>query len=747
MTVVTQTLEDAIERWQELVEIEHELFQMPVETAPKNGKGNLWMFATDKRKVMAHVYEPEKIDKIFADNIVKLYETAYGTNGPKKGFLSTILGDKADEEEFRRTISFHNSVSLLIHELFHPLYCPDSTWTKDKEGNKVPGDQELIYQAIADGIKKATPRIKEADLVAKVKNVENAIWDFAIDTFQYSFISQNKGLAKTLAEQLTKAGYTIDGKVMDELPEGVIPIFDVVSYMKDDKLPKGLLSLNRFTYSLLFCSELETRKNLLNYFQPKIEKGGVSNIKDLVTTSLKGLVQEVDPVLLAQKRINPQEFVKSIDDLYAAREDASYDNTDVISTMTSLLIDKNTRYDAIRGFVKPLAHLIDVDDYEQRGNKGKGTPQPGQGQPGQGQPGGPQPGQGQPGQGESDPDSPGAGDDKQPGEGDISDVVDALVAGMTEDEASQFLQALAHGAGTGNNPYLAQLTMQGRDDYYKLHAPALSMETPDNEAVNFEQGKKTMWTVDYSVRVSTVDLVKHQKWINYGLRQNLPVIAELIPGQQYMITYFQEEEIDLPAHQWQDRGFDVARNWILINDSSGSMGSDAIGSGSRWDGLMHINYGEMKACVEASKLSNQPVDLWVVNFSSTTRVTGPVDLQKFYDAKSSKEKGTLLLPQHGGTTLNQQVFSKIKRQLKPGRTVWSIASDGDISNYTEIYSQIDAITQQPDQCVLYFDMLCRSTLGSQLAQLMSRRNNLQYKSIMDMKEILQSSLDVLIKYK
>ncbi len=756
--IPVQTLEDAVEGWEEVRDIEHSIFNdLKVETVPKGKKQKqhkmcpLWLFATDNRKIMAYIFKPKDVESVVRKTAAKMYGTAYGNGlSPQQaGFFSSIFGDRSKEEDFVKLLNYHNAFSLLIHELFHPLYCPNSSWLKDskgelqldEKGKKIPGDKQLIHQAIYQGLKKALPRDKDADLVAKTRNVENTVWDFCIDTFQYYFVSQNKGLANTVFNELAKSGYTIDSQMIDRFPEGIIPLFDVVSYSTDSKLPVSALAATRYMYGLMFCDDLDTRKNLLSYFDDKITRGGIRNLEHLVRNSLKGLTKEVDAKLLRQKNLDAKGFAKEVDKMYKEKESENYDNTHVIETMTSLLMDKKTRYDAIKGFIQPLAHLIQLPQYEQRKGSGSGdgaySGQPGEGDDGSGSGGGE----------EDSDDDPSGGN--QPGEGeegsDISDVLDAILAGMGEQQGNQMLGGMAAGQGSQNNPHLGELTMIARDKYYKENCPEIAIKSPDSEAVIFQMGKIKVWKEDYALRVPENELHKHMPWINFGLGQNLPVMVQL-SQRLYRVTYFKQEEIDQESYQYQNSGIDVARNWILLVDSSGSMGGSAPGCDSPWDRLLHINYGILKTLYNASKLMNQECDVWVVNFSNSTRTAGPVNLHSFYEAKKSKEKSNLLLPQGGGTELSTSVFPQIKSQLKRGRTVWSFVTDGEIWNANQVYPHIQQLVGQRENCVLYFEMGHQSTMGRQLKQYEKNRHNLQYHSIKNLSQILNTTLEVLVEY-
>jgi hypothetical protein len=741
MTTSETTLEDAINSFDRLSTIESPLLDLPVETAQdakvKGHKGQgLWLFATDNDKIYAHVYKPAEVDSRFGKTLVPMFQTAYGQAPPRAGLWGKLTGNNP-QEQLQTTLTFHNYVSLLIHELYHPKYCPSSTWSKDEDGTKTPGDRELVVQAISSGIKKAMPGIKEADLTAKTMNIQNTVWDLCIDAFQYYDVSIDEGeFHQTLKTLLDQSGYGIDGNVIDELPEGVITEFDVISYTDMAALPKSVLSLNKQTYSLLFCADLDTRTHLLNYFEPKIKAGGIPDVETRVVKSLQGLVKEVPAHLLSEVGVDAGRFKQAVTELYSNRFSATYDNKYVMETVNKLLRDDRCRYSALEGYIQPLADLIQLQNTEKgrHGEKGYGGGQP---QPGDG---------GEPGDEPGDQPGDGAGDGQSDEDKDLANVVEAITDAMDPKEAQSFLQGLANGCGTGGNPYLPQLQALGRDDYYKKHSPEITIETPDAEARIIQLGKRKEWVKTESYKVPATELHRHQRWVSFGLQQNLPVLQELIKEKLYVVNYFKEVETNLESFDFQNKGIDVARNWVLINDSSGSMGQATPGCGSKWDSLLHINYGLLKTLHKAQKVTDQEVDVWVVNFSGGTHLQGPVPLREFYQNPTATGKRELLMPQHGGTTLDTGIFPKIKKQLHPGRTVWSYNTDGDIWNSSDVERQIRSDLHNNDYNVLFFELMFTSTLGSTLKSLQKTTPNLTYQSVTNLKQILNQSLGVLIKY-
>jgi hypothetical protein len=708
-STIIKCLEDAVKNEDQVAAVEYPLFRIPVDTKPMKPKKKLWEFSTNNRRIRAYVHQPDEVKSRFEKVVKKLYETAYAnvTSPQSQNFLSTILGSKAKNPEIVNALAFHNFLSLIIHEKFHSIYWPDSN-----------EDKKLTHQALFDGIRKAEPHLNASDWVKKTKNVENTMWDFGIDTFQYYFLSQNPKFTDTIADVLRKSGYDIDTHAIESMPDGVIPIFDVVSYAKSKKFPPSCLAMTRYIYSLLFCADKETRTNLLAYFGEKIVNGGTSvrDIDHYVTDALKGLVAEIPAATLKEMNIDKKKYNAAVDELYINKANDNYDNKFVIETMAAVMMDKETRYDAVRGFIQPLSKLISSVRYESRQGEEQGGDE--------------------------------AGDDSQSEpQSSPADALDNIMDGMDEQDAEDMLNSIIN----ENSPHPGngdpQMHILAADKYYKDHAPEIQLKSPDSKAQTVSLGKEKHWAYDFSIKVPVTELHKHKKWIDIGLRMGLPVLFETVKGAFYQVNYFKQVETDEKSYSFESTGIDVPRNWIMINDSSGTMGDGHPGSGSRWDALQMIEYGLMKGVISAAKQAdNKETDLWTVNFSSQTYAAGPIPLEQFYNSRSGKAKEVQLIPQRNCTTLDTDIFPTIRKQLGDGRTVWSFITDGAIDNSTPVYNWIDKLLDMDDTSVLFFQVFQKTPLGNQLEALKQRKHNLHYKYLDNMNSIMQSSFDVLVQY-
>ena len=260
---------------------------IPIEIAlPNKTSGTMWQFYTDTKKVYLQILDPDKLQAVFDENILKMYVNAYG--------IKNVNVDNL----------FHDLFTYLNwHEVIHPLRIPDSDL-----------DTMLIDDAIFRGIKKSG-KIEDADLLHKVAHVRNAVWDFGVDHFFFT--------TRSLEERLNKL-VSVRKKHPSRMPDGVIPMFDVaeISSHKDDVPIQGkriddsmFYPLTRLMYGLLFSRQNELRKSLRDFFMKSItldEKECAYVIKN----SLKGVISGMNPKQLNLLRVNNKLYFEAVEKLY-----------------------------------------------------------------------------------------------------------------------------------------------------------------------------------------------------------------------------------------------------------------------------------------------------------------------------------------------------------------------------------------------------------------------------------------------
>ena len=347
MVIVHDLLDRAEQTWRKIIRTEFPLFMdTPVKKAkpdPKNERH--WMFYTDGKTTHMDVFKPDFILEMYQKVIQMLYQQAYGARLEQS------------DELVQRLI--HDTFTYLYHhELFHPMYCPDS---KD--------DEKQVDLAIYTGIRKAEPGLSKADVLRKVGNVRNAGWDQIIDTV-FFFESNNGGsLEKRIRKVLTENPVDLD--TITHLPDAVVPIFDIIEF-ETQKEPFETLfyPLTRALYGLLFTRESSMRGVVFDYFKKRITqqmKGGKpqmseTEFNDVMQKAVKGFVEELTPDQLQFARIDKREFETDVEMFYKKYNTLQGDNAHkkIIANIATLLIDKRSRYDAVKGFMIPLAKYISL---------------------------------------------------------------------------------------------------------------------------------------------------------------------------------------------------------------------------------------------------------------------------------------------------------------------------------------------------------------------------------------------------
>src|SRR3989344_7285123 len=329
MTEVIQLLETAEQTWRQTIRSEYPLFMdTPVVKAKKDPKNpRHWMFYTDLKTIHMDVFKPEVVERILKEKVHPMFEKAYGTQLQQ--------GD----ELVNRLLHDHFTY-LYFHELFHPAYCPDS-----KE------DETLVDKALYNGIEAALPSTPKPDILKRVGNARNAGWDQVGDT-GFSHLSR---AGSTLEARLERAleQAPVDLQQVRRLPDGVIPIFDIIEFEESKKpFDSFFYPLTRAIYGLTFTRDHALRGVVFDYFKKRTtQQMRPAEFDEVIKQAIKGFVAELSPEQLQFSRIDPQEFSRHVDEFYAHYNDSQGDilHEGLMVDIASLLLDKKSRYDALRG--------------------------------------------------------------------------------------------------------------------------------------------------------------------------------------------------------------------------------------------------------------------------------------------------------------------------------------------------------------------------------------------------------------
>jgi hypothetical protein len=678
------------------------------------------------------VFKPDVIDKAFNGKVKAIFSQAYG--------LANF-----DAEEFVRRLHHDNFTYLYFHEVLHHIYCPDS---KD--------DEKQVDKALHDGIRKVTPHAADADLLNKVGNSRNSAWDLLDDGSFFYLSHYHNRLEQRLKSALQ--AQNLELPQVSELPDGVITVFDVVEMeLKKEEHDSLYYPLTRGIYALLFCQKKETRGVVFDYFRNQLHQKMRGKEQEVITSTLKSLLKELTPDQLKFAGINRSEFERDIDNFYLkyAAPEGDLLHEKLIHQIIPLLLDKNTRYGAIEGFIQPLAPYISLQKEEKRHGTHIGEGGEGSGE-GNGQ--GSSSGQGQPnsGQGQSGGSS---GDQPSPlnqSGGNTEQALTNLADVLGQNAANQLLSNVANNPGGstggpgGKSQKEKKLSNLARDEYYKRNVKEIPVRSPNQEAVSVELGN-----IRLPVLVASYHL-KPEEMINLDLDQILRFqqetgITQLFQISDYEWKYdiYEWKETELKDYRFDPTGIDLPANIIFHVDSSGSMGNaNYVGTGSPYDTLMHVCYGMLKALMKPATEMSKEINVLAANFSNGTILSQPSELKHLYTTPNNSTKQVLTGFQGGGTVYSSDTFKQIKPLLKPGKTVHVWITDGGLEpgSAQGTYDEIEKATRDSDVSFLYFEVGSQSSFGGRIKQLEQQRPNVKCHMGVTIQQIQSQALEVLIEY-
>jgi len=705
MGLVDKVLEKAEDNWRKVIKTEFPLFgNIPVKKSGPNPKNSLpWRFYTNNKELHIDIYKPEVIEKLFDDVIKKLYH----------GTFETKVSDKLVER-----LIHDNFLYLYHHEQFHPLFCPDGKT-----------DKMNFDLALYEGISEGEPHLSRLDVERKSGNVRNAAWDQIIDTT--FFCMSNYG--NKLGQRINRVIHESDVALNDQeyLPS-VLPIFDIIAFETQKEEFKSMFyPITRAIYGLLFVQNKTMRVNVVNKKKKKISKTmKLDELDRAMGDALKGFAKELSKEELSYSRVDPQKFYESVDQIVKDYKSPKSDDAhqQVIETISKLALTKQTRYSSVKGFIKTLGKYVSLDNEEPRHGFGSGE------------------GNGQ----EETPQS----DDNQT-LSNTEEVMLNLAEMLPEGEANQLLAEGAnqynyneHNGGVSQkNKRLIQLA---KDEYYKRNTKEILIRSSEKEAFQFELGKRII-----PVYQST-SILTPQDMINLNLEKILLFQQETgiiqlfqLSENQFRLDHYEFEEITETDYTFKNEGIHLPDNLVFHVDSSGSMGNpNYVGSGDKYDTLMHVCYGIIKTMKNASEDMKKPVNVVCANFSNGTLISKPSELVTMYNSPNNDTKAILTGFQGGGTEYSVDSFGQIKKLLKPGKTVHVWITDGELEHSCQepVLKGIEKEVQDENTSFLYFEIGSTSRFGRSLEELSNTHSNLSYYPNTSIEDIQNNALEILIAY-
>ncbi|HLC66142.1 MAG TPA: hypothetical protein VJK52_00705, partial [Candidatus Nanoarchaeia archaeon] len=622
MHLVRQLLDIAELTWRDIARTEYPVFAAtPVLKADEDSKQeHHWQFSTTDRSVMhTDIFKPDVVQRLFTEAVVPRYKKAYPI--------------ALDDEKLVRLLINDTLTYLHFHENFHPAVLPDS---KD--------DEEQCDAAILAGIRAGQPGITDGDAIHKVGNVRNALWDIVIDN-AFFLSSGQDSLERRIAEVLPVR--RPEHPEIAQMPDGVVPIFDILEIqtaMEKKKKPDSLFyPITRIMYGMLFARDPELRKSLGDFFSSYVHSLiKTEELRLAITGALKEAMRAQNAAQQKLCRVNKPEYETAVDTWYdhCGEEASEQAHRMVVETLAKITVDKRTRYAAIQGFVTPLAKYISMARTEHRpglhANEGNGVQQA------------------------------------------LVNVANAL----GPPQSNAVLSNVANNpGGAANAEQTKELSRLATDEYYKRNAQAIPIRSPRQEATKIDLGKRQRWVRDTTHFVRSEDLhtLPLDQIVKFQQDTGITSLFELSRHEWQYDIYVLEETTEWD-YLIEHKGLELPSNVVFHVDSSGSMGTEQyVGTGQKYDQLMHVVYGLLKSLRGAADTMKKDIRVITVNFSDNTILcTQPEELRQFYDNPFSNAKQTLLGFQGGGTVYDANKLGKIQKMLAPGTAVHVWVSDGDL---------------------------------------------------------------------
>lgn len=707
MALLEDELKTAESFWRPIVVAEQPLFgDLPIETVPPNPKHKRhWMFATNNRKILAHVYKPEYVLKKFEEVVVPLFREAYG-----------FPVDKRDEKSLAKYLVRDVFDYLLFHELFHPVFCPKSTT-----------DMEKFDVALKNGIRRAEPHLQDPDIVNKAGNSRNAFWDFFIDTFFQQYGVENGVFQRHLQHAFQQRNDLLGQHRLTHLPDGVITPWDVVELA--DHQPETLFyPITRAMYSLLFCQEPALRTAVFDYFRNKM--GRMISDRDLETaiiSSFFGAVKYIDARDLTRLHLDKQEYLGAAASLFTERntQEGSLARGKVVRAITELGIRTEYRYPALEGIVEPLSKFIHTQKEEKR-------------------------------DGAYTEDQEGEGDAQTPqthSGGGAEQVLQSMI-NQNDSDLGNMLPSIANDPRKPKSRRSQRLSNLAKDEFYKRNAREIPIKSPRRDAVTLDVGmirrpykiQELLLTPEQVINLPLDNISQFQ------LETGIQCLFELSP-HQYRYDIYEWREEPIKDFTYVKSGIVLPDNLIFRVDGSGSMlipgGEAFVGSKNRYDMLMHVVYGIAKSVSKAAQEMSKEIQVLGVSYSDDgcTQVSNPLELQAFYTTPNNEVKQVLLNPQGGSTYHDLPAYQEPYRRMKPGKTLEITIADGDLdTDHTQSIAEVKKILSQQKNHVVYFPIFQEGTFAGRIRALAPHFSNLTYLPFLNFDALQAAATGIIIQY-
>lgn len=584
---------------------------------------------------------------------------------------------------------------VLLHELYHPLVCPN--------GHE---DEAAISRAICRGIQACEPALGAKELVLKVDHVKNLMWDVVVNvTLLARTGSTRRGIKPVLANPAGAA----------------LPVLYVLSAARGTT--DALIGLaGAFYVTLAMVDDAGARDRALRILLDGLARQGVEEAAALrlLRAMFRGLGERLDEAALAGRGIDRRELLARADLVADWASPAWARNQEWLLSALDAIFDASAlRYAALEGLARVLAPLVPLSAKQ-------GTLDP------------------HTSGGDAAPSGDGRGEEglAERTAGSLAATLDDLADQLGPEAVKGVLEQLAKDPGGALDAATASAVQTfAKDALYKRTATAVELHAPAPGLALLDVGKQLRWDLVRSQDLSLAELAQFDlaRLVQVQVATGLPMLLSL-SEDRFKLNEF--ALVESPVRGWAPREVEahLPDNWILLLDSSGSM------CGAPFELLLRAVYGLQKGIYELCLARKRDLRFGVVNFSTRTVWSGLDSFVKVYGSHTHATKRVLFEQQNGGTELDPGVFPRIEGELAPGRTVYTLVTDGEIANEAPLSAEIERIARERDAVFLFLEISQRSELGRKLEALSAARANVISRKLDRIEDLTLSSSPLLVRY-
>lgn len=719
--MILDLLKDAEKTWREIVKLAKPIDSEKEVVITSQHKPKVDIEAwTDNKKIYINVGDEKKLWQSFERIIIPEYKASADVLYDVQNPVSDL--------ELMTNLLFDTFLFIHFHEQLHPWLCPNS---------KV--DEKKITKALYEGILKAEPKLSKSQAMYKANNCKNLIWDAVLNISFISKVYSDNILSEKISFIFEKDGRKIEFQPVKKCPSGIVPILYMTSAKNNSTdVP---ISLAGMLYTSMSYNEPEVREKAARIFLDDLNKKNLPEPQalNLLEKMYKGFVSEVNSDELKTKNIDIADYAKkasTITDFKNHNYKACQEY--LVNALTKIFDTPSMRYDSLKGFVRVLSEYVSLK--EKQGSPDKHTS--GYGSEGQSSDDDPnQPRQGSKSEGELEQDS-------------MSQTLDDLIETLDGKEADNLMGDVAngqggHGTGTLPKKIVDQISVQAADEYYKKNADIIEMHNPSQENVSIELGNRKRWKLIRTKTLTAVEVSKlnYKQILSFQKSTSLPVLVDVGNGY-YKLNEYKLEETPFKSYNSELTGIEIPDNWVLFQDSSGSMASQGyVGSKNKFDILNRVKYGIKKGLYQLCKELGKDLKFGVVDFSDATIYKGLDSLIKVYESRNHPIKTVSLTPQCGGTECDHKVFKKVEKDLSHGKTVYTFITDGQIEGDTaSLYHEIERFASKENNAFVFIEVNSQSSFGEDVKRLSKANPSIIYHAVKNVKDVKDKLSSVLIKY-